>query len=198
MAQFEDLTVGKLTVLGGGKPSGSTLGTAVAGTISAAHELTGLVNRTTFTLTGASIPVTDAAASGSFGTLKLFTLPAGSVTYLGCRQNYTAFGEGAALTTAAGDAAFVIGVGTVALAAAADGALATTSIDIGAATATLTMVAGTGAGTKTSAAATAFDGTSTNATINLNWSGSAATIDANSTITVTGTITVLWALLGDD
>jgi hypothetical protein len=198
MALYEDLSVGKLTIEGGGSPSGSTLGTAAAGTIAVRHELTGVVNRSTFTLTNARVTVTDAAASGSYGTLKLFTLPAGSVSYLGCRQNYTAFAEGAALTGAAGDAAFVLAVGTVAVAAAADGALSTTSVDIGAATGTITLSSGTGAGTKTSVAATAFDGTATNATINLNFSGSAATIDATSTIDVTGTITVLWSLLGDD
>jgi hypothetical protein len=198
MAFFEELTVGKLTVTSGGSPAGSTLGAPASGTLSVVHELTGIVNRSTFTLTNASIPVTDAAGSGSYGTLKLFTLPAGAVSYLGCRQNYTAFSEGAALTGAAGDAAFVIGVGSAALAAAADGALTTTSVDIGSATATITLSGGTGVGTKTNFTATAIDGTSTNATFNLNWSGSAATIDATSTIGVTGTITVLWSLLGDD
>jgi hypothetical protein len=46
-----------------------------------------------FTLTGAQIPVTDAAASGSSGSLKLFTFAEGSIAFLGCRQNYTAFDE---------------------------------------------------------------------------------------------------------
>src|SRR5688572_10637957 len=85
----------------------------------------------TFTLTAARIPVTDAGGSGSHGTLKLFDFHQGSIAYLGARQNYTAFAEGAALTGAAGDAVFDIGVGSVAIGAAADGALATTSDDIG-------------------------------------------------------------------
>lgn len=203
MAMFEDLSVTKLTVAEVVSnptrvPSGSTLGTATSGTIAAVHEIVGNVVRSTFTLTAARIPVTDAAGSGSYGTLKLFTFPAGAIAYLGCRQNYTAFAEGSALTTAAGDAAFVIGLGSAALAAAADGALSTTSVDIGSATATITLSGGTGTGTKTNFTATAIDGTSTAATLNLNWSGSAATIDATSTIDVTGTITVNWILIGDD
>lgn len=203
MARFEDLAVTKLTaekiVATSAKFEGATLGVPTAGTLTAVHEIMGSLVKTTFTLTGARIPVTDGAASGSHGTLRLLTLPQCSVSYLGCRQNYTAFAEGAALTTAAGDAVHVLGVGSAAIAAAADGALATTSVDIGASTASITNSGGTGVGTKhTGASATGFDGTTTAQTINLNWSGTAATIDASSNIDVTGTITVLWTNLGDD
>jgi hypothetical protein len=195
MSYFEDLPVGRLRITGGGTPSGSTLGTAASGTITATHELGGLVNRSTFTLTNAQIPVTDATTSGSHGTLKLFTFPAGGIAFLGSRQNYTAFAEGAALTTAEGDAVFEIGLGTAAIAAAADGALAATNDDIGG-DVNVTLSGGTGTGTGFTGAGA--DGTTTAATLNLNWSGSAATIDATSTIDVTGTITVLWSGLGDD
>lgn len=202
MARHEDLAVTQLTVnkLIASSPTltGATLGTATAGTISAVHEVVGSLIKTTFTLTGARVPVTDAAGSGSFGTLKLLTLPQSGVSYLGCRQNYTAFAEGAALTGAVGDAVHVLSVGSAALAAAADGTLATTSIDIGGKTASITNSGGTGAATLFTGAGTAIDGTSTAASINLNWSGTAATVDASSTIDVTGTITVVYALLGDD
>lgn len=184
-------------VVAGTAVTGSTLGTATSGTIAASHENSGLDVRSTFTLTAARIPVTDGAGSGSHGTLKLFTFPAGGVSFLGSRQNYTAFVEGAALTTAAGDAAFKIGLGTTAIAAAADAVLATTEKDIGGEI-SLTNSGGTSAGTAYTGAGTVKDGSATNATLNLNWSGSAATIDATSTIDVTGTITVVWVLLGDD
>jgi hypothetical protein len=151
----------------------------------------------TFTLTGASIPVTDAAGSGSHGPLKLFDFNEGGIVFLGCRQDYTAFAEGAALTGAAGDAAFKIGVGTAIIAAAADGALATANKDIGGEI-SVTLSGGTGTGTLHTASSVIKDGTTTAADLNLNWSGTAATIDANSTITVTGTITVLGCFLGDD
>lgn len=151
----------------------------------------------TFTLTAARIPVTDAGVSGSFGTLRLLDLPQTGVVWLGCRQNYTAFAEGSALTTGAGDAAFAIGVGSTAIAAAADATLATANRDIGASI-SITNSGGTGTGTAHTASNLAVDGTATATRLNLNWSGSATTIDANSTIDVTGTIQVVGVLLGDD
>lgn len=151
----------------------------------------------TFTLAAARIAVTDAAASGSYGALKLFDFNQGSIAFLGCRQNYTAFAEGATLTGAAGDAAFDIGVGSVAIAAAADGALGGATDDNIGGEIAITLSGGTATGTLTSGAAV-VDGTSTAADLVVNWSGSAATIDASSTIDVTGTITVTGVFLGDD
>lgn len=150
-----------------------------------------------FTMAAMSVAVTDGAASGSHGSQVLFTFAEGGVSYLGSRQNYTAFAEGAALTGAAGDAVFEIGVGTVAIEAAADGVLASTEDDIGG-DVNVTLSGGTGTGTGFTPGVVVFDGTTTPATINLNWSGTAATIDANSTISVTGTITVVGVMLGDD
>jgi hypothetical protein len=150
-----------------------------------------------FTLTAAQIPVTDAAGSGSSGSLKLFDFAAGGITAISARQDYTAFAEGAALTGGAGDAAFVLGLGSAA-ADAGDGALTGTEVDFGAVTSTITLSEGAGAGGKFSATLAAIDGTATAADLYLNWSGTAATIDANSTIDVTGTITVVGCMMGDD
>lgn len=175
----------------------AVLGSPASGTLRVRHDFDGVWVKSTFTLVAARMTCTDAAASGSYGTLKLLTLPPGSAIFFGCRQNYTAFAEGAALTGAAGDASFDIGIGSVAIAAAADGALAGTDDDIGTEV-NITLSGGTGTGTGTNATAVAHDGTTTAASINLNWSGTAATIDATSTLDVTGTITVLWALAGDD
>ncbi len=159
---------------------------------------TGAVAKLTFTLTAVSMTVTDGAGSGSHGTVKLFDFVQSAVSFLGCRQNYTAYVEGAALTTAAGDAVFAIGVGTTAISAAADGVLAAGNVNVGGSIAQ-TNSSGTTTGTLISGAVVAgVDGTTTAATLNLNWSGTAATIDATSTIDITGTITVLCALLGDD
>lgn len=157
----------------------------------------GALWRLDFTLTAVSITVTDAGGSGASGSLKIFDFAEGSILALGCRQDYTAFAEGAALTGAAGDAAFVMGLGSVA-ANAGDGVLTATEVDFGSVTGTITLSAGTGVGTKHSCVAAIFDGTGTATDLYLNWCGTAATIDANSTISVTGTISVLVALLGDD
>lgn len=155
--------------------------------------------RLDFTLTRLRVPVTDAAGSGSYGTFKLMDLVEGAWSFLGCRQDYTAFAEGAALTTAAGDAVFEIGVGTTAIGAAADGTLGNgVNENIGQAV-SVTNSSGTGTGTAVDGAkTTALNGTTTATDINLNWSGTAATIDASSYIDVTGTISILLASLGDD
>ncbi len=208
---------GLLTVESGGVinvDSGGTLklaGVAVAGgdlsaSVGAINAATGLsctitklgdVVKLEFTLTAVSIAVTDAAGSGSSGSLKIFDFVQAGIQPLGSRQNYTAFAEGAALTGGAGDAAFVMGLGSVA-ADAGDGALTGTEVDFAPVTGTITLSGGTGTGTKFGGQGTAVDGTATAADLYLNWSGTAATIDANSTISVTGTITLLVALLGDD
>lgn len=154
-----------------------------------------------FTLTAVEMAVTDAGVSGSSASHKLYDFVQGSITGLGCRQDYTAFAEGAALTGGAGDAAFVMGVGSAA-ANAGDGALTGTEVDFGAVTGTITLSGGAGTGTKHSGAGLnssgAVDGTTTAADLYLNWSGTAATIDANSTITVTGTVSVIGLFMGDD
>lgn len=169
----------------------------VSGTIAADIRQIGAgFFRLDFTLTAAQIPVTDAAGSGSFGTLKLFDFVEGAVCYIGCRQNYTDFVEGAALTGEAGDAVFEIGVGTAAIGTAADGALGATEDDIGGDVNIDLGAASTGTGVNQSAAV--VDGTTTATDINLNWSGTAATIDADSTIDVDGTISVIGAFMGDD
>lgn len=184
-------------------PLSPVLGTVAqpsSGTIAVVEEAIGSLIITKFTLAAARLPVTDGAASGSFGSLKLYDLPEGAVSFLGSRQDYTAFAEGSALTGGAGDAAFVLGLGTGAIAAAADATLgSTTNVNIGASI-SVTLAGGTGAGTAVNGPTTnaGVNGTGTAADINLNWSGSAATIDANSHIDVTGTIQVAWLYLGDD
>jgi len=152
----------------------------------------------TFTLTAARVTITDAAGSGSFGALKLMDLVPGAWARLGALQSYTAFAEGAALTGAAGDAVFDIGVGSVAKAAAADGALGGATDDDIAGEIAVTLAAGTGTGSLVEGpSTTVINGTSTAADIVLNVSGTAATIDATSTLDVTGTIILKLMHLGD-
>lgn len=152
-----------------------------------------------FTFTAARISVTDGAGSGSHGSLTLFTFNQAALSFLGARQNYTAFAEGAALTGGAGDAVFEIGIGTTAISAAADGTLGNgVNENVGQAV-SVTLSGGTGTGTAIDGAkTTALDGTTTPISLRLNWSGTAATIDASSTIDVTGTVTICGVMLGDD
>lgn len=213
-------TVGNLKLTPTGGASASTLASLLAnvdqstvatsvgakadpasGTVTCTVTQVGPVFRLDFTLTAARITVTDAAGSGSSGSLKIFDFVQAGIVPLGCRQDYTAFAEGAALTGGAGDAAFVMGLGSAA-ADAGNAALTGTEVDFGAVTGTITLSGGTGTGTKFSGAglnsSAGLDGTTTAVDLYLNWSGSAATIDANSYIDVTGTVTVVGVLLGDD
>ncbi len=182
-----------------GNEIGALATAPTSGTVAVTVSRNGRYFNLDFTLTAARIPVTDGAASGSHGTLKLWNFNQQAISFLGARQNYTAFAEGAALTTAAGDAVFEIGVGTTAISAAADGTLGNgVNENVGQAV-SVTLSSGTGTGTAVDGAkTTALDGTATALSLNLNWSGTAATIDATSTIDVTGTITVSGVFLGDD
>jgi hypothetical protein len=174
-----------------------TEGTPTSGTIQVSHVKTSPVDiTTTIKMNAARVPITDATSSGSYGTLKLGTFAEGFILHNGGIQDYTAFAEGSALTTAAGDAAFVIGCGTSAISAAADGALATANQDI-ISSLSLTLASGTITGRGGKGGGGSANGTTTAATLNLNVSGSAATIDATSYLDVTGTIIVRWGLLAD-
>ena len=189
---------GNIEVTDGIKITGG-LTQPASGSITVKEEQFGPFVCSTFTFTKARITVTDGAASGSHGSLTFYTLPQCAVSFLGSRQDYTAFAEGAALTGAAGDAAFEIGIGTTAISAAADGTLGNgVNENVGQAVA-VTLSSGTGTGTAVNGASTtALNGTATAISLKMNWSGSAATIDANSTIDVTGTVTVVWCHMGDD
>jgi len=148
-----------------------------------------------FTFTAARVTVTDAAASGSSGSLKIFDFNEGVVQVLGSSHTWSGFTEGPALTGGANDAAFVIAFGSAA-ADAGDGALTGTEVNFGA-TKSITLPS-TGLNVTTvTAAQTPLDGTATAVDLYLNWSGSAATIDANSTIDVTGSFYV-WGFMGAD
>jgi hypothetical protein len=152
----------------------------------------------TFTLTAARIPVTDGAGSGSHGSLKIFDFVASAISFLGARQDYTAFVEGAALTGGAGDAVFEIGVGTTAISAAADGTLGNGANENVGQAVTVDMASAQSGTAVDGAKTTALNGTASAIALYLNWSGTAATVDASSTIDVTGTITVAGVMLGDD
>jgi hypothetical protein len=198
VAALGDLTVPEVALLDA-SASGAvgTVAAPTSGTVAVSESRVGDLVRSTFTLTAARIVVTDGAGSGSHGSLKLYDFPEAGILTLGSRQNYTAFVEGAALTGAQGDAVFEIGLGSVAISAAADGSLGATNDDIGG-DVNVTLSGGTSTGTGFTGAAGPFDGTSSAKSLYLNWSGTAGTIDATSSIDVTGTITVVWVKLGDD
>lgn len=171
------------------------LGAKNGSTVTLAAERVGSLYKMTFTLAATPIVCTDAAGSGSSGSVKIFDFVQGAVQVLGCNQEYTVITNASAQTTAAGNMAQVMGLGSVA-ANAGDGALTGTEVDFGSVTGTITSVANVGAGAKLSGAIGIVDGTVTASDLYLNWSGTAATSTTSGTTTVSGTVTLLVALLG--
>jgi hypothetical protein len=179
--------------------SNATLVGAVAappsGTTAVKIRRVGSFYHLTFTLTAARIAVTDDVALGSYGATKIFDFAQQGVSFLGCRQNYTAYTPDG--TGVPDDTVFEIGVGTTAIAAAANGTLAAAEDNVGA-DVDQTLSGGTTTGTGFTASNVAIDGTTTPVALYLNWSGTTVTVDGNGTIDCTGTITVVCCGLGDD
>jgi hypothetical protein len=177
---------------------GALAAAPASGTVSVVGKRLGNFWSLDFTLTAARMTVTDAAGSGSSGSLQLFDFNPGVLHVLSSVMNFTAFAESAGVS--GGDTVFDIGVGTVAIAAAADGVLTgAATYDNVAAKADVTLSSGAGTvATAIDLAALSVDGTSTAADLYLNWSGTAATVDASGTLDVTGTIRIAGIFLGDD
>lgn len=156
----------------------------------------GPLARLDFTLTDVDITHTDAAGSGSSGSLKLFDFVQGAILPLGSRSNLTF--ESDTTMDVAGDLAMVYGLGSAA-ANAGDGALTGTEVDFAAISGTVTFSSNAAtSATLLKGAGTPVDGTATAADLYLNESATAATSDANGVLTVNGTISLLIAFLGDD
>jgi hypothetical protein len=184
---------GAVALANGGKCAevGTPSGTGVTCNITKSGNIATL----NFTLTDVAITHTDAAGSGSSGSLKIFDFANFGILPLGCRTNLTLTSD--ATLDPSGDAVGVFALGSVA-ANAADGALTTTEVDF-AATKAFTLSSNTLAvGTSLTGVGTAIDGTSTAVDLYLNESCTAATSDATGVLTVTGTITLVVAILGDD
>lgn len=159
-------------------------------------EVKGSITRLDFKFSRARIPVTDATTSGSYGAFKFLDFTnEQAIAFLGSRQDYTSYVcDG---TGVPNDAAFEIGVGTVAIAAAADGTLGNaTNENVGQAVAQ-TLSTGTTTGTAVTNGVT-VNGTATALDLSLNFSGSAATIDGDGWLDVNGTFSVAFTNLGDD
>lgn len=148
-----------------------------------------------FGFTAARVPHTDAAASGSSGSLKLMTFNEGVITLLGSAQRWTL------ITDVAGTAsnsllAGVVAFGTVA-ADAGVGALTGTEVDW-CATRSFTLPA-TGYTTAIIQAGVlaGIDGTTTAKDVYLNESGDATTSTASGSLDFTGYFN-LWGIHGGD
>ena len=191
MAQFEELTVGKLLITGGG-----AVGTiaAVSG-LTVKHKQMGALVQSTFTLTDVAQSVVNGT---EYQGTKLFDFPEGFIKVEGVVASLAQKTTSALATTINASSAGAVSLGT---ATASATTLATTMVDLLPSTAFTSSatinVAGTAAVAGLAASAV-FDGHTTAKSMFLNSAYATTTdVDGNGTQTFTGTITVTWLNLGD-
>lgn len=191
LAETDANRVRKLNLLRDAAASSALAGVANAGAV--VNETVGTI-RTTLQLSNAVVTMTDATTAGCHGSVKLYDFPACNLLFLGatCDLTVTAGTGGIADT-----AAVVAAIGTAAV-STADATLTTTEADLIPSTAaTLTAGAGAAKGKTLTAGVVVFDGTSTAKDAYLNFAVPDAGSTGNDTLIVSGTITLVWANLGD-
>ena len=191
LAETDASRVRKLNLLRDAATSSTLAGVANAGAV--VDESVGTI-RTTLKLSNQVITMTDAAAAGCHGSVKLYDFPACNLLFLGatCDLTVTAGTGGIADT-----AAVVAAIGTAAV-STADATLTTTEADLIPSTAaTLTAGAGAAKGKTLTAGVVVFDGTTTAKDAYLNFAVPDAGSTGNDTLIVSGTITLVWSNLGD-
>lgn len=192
MAQYEDLSVGKLTMAGGGQVG--TLAT-VTGLTAAHKQVAPIMYQSTFTLSDVAQTVVNGT---EYQSTKLFDFPQGRILVLGVLASLAQKTTSAIASTLNSGVTGAVALGT---AAASNVSLTSTMVDLLPSTAftssTTINVAGTAVGAALAASAQ-FDGTSTAKSMYLNSAYATTTdVDADATQTWTGTITVTWIYLGD-
>ncbi|MNC20717.1 hypothetical protein D3C75_686780 [compost metagenome] len=151
--------------------------------------------RTVLTLKNVTVAMTDATTAGCHGSLKLYDFPACNLLYLGATADLTVSTSGEGGIDDAAELVAAVGTSTVGV---DNATLTSTEADLIASTAaTLTAGAGTADGKSLTAGIAVFDGTGTAKDAWLNFAVPDSGSTADDTITVSGTITIVWANLGD-
>jgi len=192
MSFYEELTVGKIIINGGGD-AGGTL--EALSTLTALHRQYGIQNKSVFTLTN----VAQAVVNGTeYQATKLFTFPAGRILVQGVIATLQQKTTSVIASTLNSGSTGAIALGS---AAASATTLSSTMVDFLPSTAFTSSTTISVAGTAVSAALAAsaqLDGTTTSTPLYLNTAFATTTdVDANATQTITGTITIHWINLGD-
>ncbi len=192
--RYEQLGVTELITGGPGK-SEYGLGAKNGSTVTVKEEGDGVLHKTILTLAATPITLTDEAAVGQYGGVKIYDMPAGNFVFLGAVIDAVlTLVEAAWLDTAEGD----VGLGTT---APTDGnALATTEQNIIPTTAVAALVAQVGPidAMSNGAVGGAVLGTAAApADIYLNARIDDDAAHATGTGTITGTVTLLWGKVGD-
>lgn len=185
----------------------------VAGTatgISVEESGIGLVRQTVITLSSVAMTIDEISdTDAGWGTVLLYTFPAGAIGILGSSGTLTPTLTSVVDDTLNASVALKYGIGTVAMSASITGGTPlTTGLDILpftsqtagscniAATANTAGTAGSVA-SHTSTIFPRFNGTSTAITAYLNIGVAAGDIDADATVTLSGTFAITWINFGD-
>ena len=172
---------------------------AAAGTgVAAVENGNGALHKTVLTLTNTPVVLADEAGVVAYGGLKIYDFPEGFIHFFGATANLT-LGKSAAGVNADWDGDFALGTVT----ASNNATLASTEQDLIPTTATpqatASLTTATGVSTTTEASKI-LDGHTTAKDVFLNILVDDADHDVTTTptnIVVNGTITLLWANLGD-
>lgn len=172
---------------------GAKNGTGVAAT----EKGDGIIHKTVLTCTAVDVALTDEAGVVAYGSLKVYDMPEGAVRVLGCTSDIDLTKSSAGVNV---DWDGDVGLGTTA--ADNDATLATTEQDLIPTTATPQAAAGatTANAQSTSTEDEVFDGTGTAKDVYINLLVDDADHDVNGTpcnLILNGTITIVWANLGD-
>lgn len=172
----------------------SNVGTKNGATVSAVEYNEGFVHKTVLTLAATPVTITDDAGVAQYGgTAKVYDLPDGAISFLGCvvDGDLTLGVTGTIIATYNGDTS----LGSI---TATTGATLTgTEADIMASVPLSTAIADVAAVAAVSAGATVIDGTATAKDVFLNFVIDDDATHTSGTGTFTGTITMLWTNTGD-
>jgi len=191
MSMFEDLVVGKITMTGGG-----VIGTLPAVTgLSVAHKQLGPFIQSVFTLTA----IAQAVVNGTeYQGTKIFTFPTGRISVLDVTSTLAQTTTSVLASTLNASSTGAIALGSV---TASNVSLTSTMVDLAPSTAFTSSgtinVAGTAVKPVLGAPAH-FDGTGTATPVWLNTAfATTGDVDADATQTITGTISIIWANVGN-
>lgn len=172
---------------------GANMGTLPTAGVTVVERGIGFVHQTVFTLTAASVTVTDATTNGAHGGIAIYDFPSASITILGATSDL-------AVTAGAGGiadgASALCSLGSVVV-ANTNATLTSTEADSMPSTAA-TLSGGVGACSGASTAYAMFDGTATTTDLYLNFAVPDGDSSASDTLSVTGTVTVTWTENGDN
>jgi hypothetical protein len=171
--------------------NGATLANPGA-TMVTTNSVSGM-NKTVVTFASYSLTITDAAAAGAHGSVKLIDFPEGHIKLLGGHQKLTFTETGSEIDA---DAVFDAGIGSAAVGVDNEKLTGTECEITGAEEAAL--VASTLTFDTINSTDQTLDGSASASDAYLNVAIAAADCSGNSTLTVTGTATICWILLGDD